>query len=83
MSHSSALSRADFEHLLGEQHQLIELSNQLEYHLYRLGELPPNERVTECQQAGGTLIGLLRKVLFRNDQQIFPLLDSLAANDPL
>jgi hypothetical protein len=71
------LSREDFERLLADQQQLIELTNQLEYQMYRLGELPPDERVRECQQAGGMLIGLLRGVLFRHDQQIFPLLDSL------
>lgn len=81
MSLASPLSRADFESLLAEQQQLIRLTNQLEYQLYRLGELPPDERVSECQQAGGTLIGLLRNVLFRNDQQILPLLDSLTTSN--
>jgi hypothetical protein len=77
MSSSPPLTREDFERLLADQQQLIDLTNQLEYQMYRLGELPPDERVTECQQAGGMLIGLLRSVLFRNDQQIFPLLDTL------
>jgi hypothetical protein len=75
------LSRDDFERLLADQQQLIELANRLEYQLYRLGELPPDERVTDCQQAGGTLIGVLRGVLFRNDQHIFPLLDTLLPRD--
>ena len=77
MSPAPPLTRDDFERLLADQQQLIELTNQLEYQMYRLGELPPDERVTECQQTGGTLIGLLRSVLFRNDQQVFPLLDTL------
>jgi hypothetical protein len=77
MSSPPPFTREDFERLLADQQQLIELMNQLEYQMYRLGELPPDERVTECQQAGGMLIGLLRSVLFRNDQQIFPLLETL------
>jgi hypothetical protein len=72
------LRRADFDQLLAAHQRLIELANDLEYQLYRLGEVPGNERVTECQQAGGALIGLLRDVLFRHDQQVLPLLDALS-----
>jgi hypothetical protein len=72
------LSRADFEQLLAAHQRLIELANDLEYQLYRLGEVPGNERVTDCQQAAGALLGLLRDVLFRHDQQVLPLLDSLS-----
>ena len=70
--------RADFEQLLAAHQRLIELANDLEYHLYRLGEVPGNERVTECQRAAGALVGLLRDVLFRHDQQVLPLLDALS-----
>jgi hypothetical protein len=77
MNSPPPLTREDFERLLADQQQLIELTNRLEYQMYQLGELPPDKRVTDCQQAGGALIGLLRGVLFRNDQHIFPLLDSL------
>ena len=77
MNSTSPLARADFEMLLSDHQRLIELANDLEYQLYRLGELPPNERVTDCQQAGGMLLGLLRNVLFRQDQQVLPLLESL------
>jgi hypothetical protein len=77
----SSLSPGDFEQLLADQQQLIELANQLEYQLYRLGELSPDERVTDCQQAGGSLIGLLRNVLYRNDQQVLPLLDSMLSSE--
>ena len=70
------LSRADFEVLLTDHQRLIALANDLEYQLYRLGEIPAGERVTECQQAGGALVGLLRNVLFRHDQQVFPLVEA-------
>ena len=75
MNRTLRLSRADFEALLGDHQRLIALANDLEYQLYRLGELPAGERVTECQQAGGALVGLLRNVLFRHDQQILPLVE--------
>jgi len=83
MSPSAQLSRADFESLLHDHQRLIELVNDLEYQMYRLGELPAGERVTECQQAGGALVGMLRNVLFRHDQQVFPFLDaSLSGKQP-
>jgi hypothetical protein len=41
-----------------------------------LGELPPDERVTACQQAGGALVGLLRNFLYRHDQQVLPVLEA-------
>lgn len=71
------LSHADFEQLLANQQQLIELTNDLEYHLYRLGDPDAEERMAACQQAGGAVVGLLRKVLFQQDQQVLPLLESL------
>ena len=36
------ISRDEFEALLAEHQQLIELANDLELHLYRLGEEPPD-----------------------------------------
>jgi hypothetical protein len=74
--------RAEFEQLLVAHQRLIELANDLEFRLYHLGELPGNERVTECQQAAGALIGRLREVLFRHDQQVLPLLDDLTRDGP-
>jgi hypothetical protein len=76
MSPSPPISRTDFENLLSQHRQLIELANDLEYQMYRLGELPPEGRVSDCQQAGGSLVGLLRDYLFRIDQQVFPQVDS-------
>jgi hypothetical protein len=75
-----SFSRADFEQLLGEHQRLIELANDLEYQLYRLGEQPGGSPAAACQQAAGALLGRLRDVLFRHDQQVFPLLDALSAD---
>jgi hypothetical protein len=80
-SSSTKLSRADFEQLLAEHEEVIRLANQLGYQLYRLGAAQDGERVSECQQAGGALIGHLRRVLFRHDQQILPILDASLADD--
>jgi hypothetical protein len=70
-----AISPSDFEQLLAEHRQLIRLANDLEFHMYQMGEAPGPEQVNECRKAAGTLIGLLRQVLFRHDQQILPLLE--------
>jgi hemerythrin-like domain-containing protein len=77
MNPPPALQRSDFDELLAEHQRLIHLTNELEYHLYQLGEGTNPTRITECQQAAGALIGLLRRVLFRHDQQVFPVLESL------
>jgi hypothetical protein len=76
MNTSPPISRVDFETLLGQHRQLIELANDLEYQVYRLGELPADERIADCQRAAGSVIGLLREFLFRQDQQIMPLIQS-------
>jgi hypothetical protein len=73
------LSRTDFEQLLAAHERVLELANEVEYQLYRLGEAPADSPVTECQQATGALLGLLREVLFRHDQRGLPLLDGLTA----
>ncbi len=73
-SSSTKLTRADFELLVAEHEEVIRLANELEYQFYRLGEAQDGERVTECQQAGGALIGHLRGLLFRHDQQVLPIL---------
>jgi hypothetical protein len=77
------MTRDDFELLLGQHRQLIRLANELEYHLYRMGGQPDPGPVTDCQQAAGALIGLLRTVLFRHDQQLLPVLEMLTGNEPL
>lgn len=76
------ISREEFESLVTEQQQLIELANDLELQLYRLGDEPPDERVAQCQQAAGTLIGKLRNALFHQDQTVLPLLDRLSEAAP-
>ena len=82
MSPPVSLSRADFELLVAEHEEVIRLANELEYLLHRLGSCQHGERVTTCQQAGGALIGHLRDLLFRHDQQILPVLEASLADDP-
>jgi hypothetical protein len=72
----SPLSRSDFEQLLAEHGRLIRLTNELEFHLYQVGAEPTPEHITECQQAACALIGNLRSVLFRHDQQVLPILEA-------
>ncbi len=81
MSPTPTLPRADFEQLLAGHQELVRLANELEYQLYRLGESAAPERITDCQQAAGVLIGQLRAVLFRHDQQVLPILDALSAGE--
>ena len=77
MSGTLNITRENFERLLDEHRQLIHLAQQLEFQLYRLGEGATAERVGECQQVAGRLIGLLRANLFRHDQEVLPVLESL------
>ena len=76
MSATSTIRREDFELLIDEHRQLIRLANELECQLYRLGEATTADHVSECQQAAGRLLGLLRTHLFRHDQQVLPLVES-------
>jgi hypothetical protein len=55
--------------------------NDLELHLYRLGEVQ-DERVAACQQSAGALIGLLRDLLFRYDQEVLPILEEVSQEAP-
>jgi hypothetical protein len=71
------MHRQDFEQLVDEHRQLIRLTNELEFQLYRLGEAGTPEHVSACQQAAGNLIGKLRISLVRHDQEVFPVLESL------
>ena len=80
MSGTQTITRENFEQLLDEHRQLIHLAQQLEFQLYRLGEAATVERVEECQQVAGSLIGLLRANLFRHDQDVFPILESLVTH---
>ncbi len=72
-----SLTRTEFEQVLAGHTQLIRLVNELEYQLYKIGAAPTPEQMAECQQAAGALIGELRAFLFRYDQQVLPVLESL------
>lgn len=72
---SPTMERRDFEQLLSEHCQLIQLANDLEYQLYSVGDRPDAERVQACQQSAGALVKVLREFLFRHDQQILPILE--------
>jgi hemerythrin-like domain-containing protein len=72
-----ALTPEDFAQLLAEHRQLIDLANELELSLYRIGDQPNADNVQQLQQTAGALIGLLRHVLFRHDQQVLPTLEAL------
>lgn len=77
MNAMPTMRRQDLGHLIAEHRQLIRLTNELEYQLYRIGETPTAEQVGECQQAAGSLINLLRANLFRHDQEVLPMLEAL------
>jgi hypothetical protein len=77
MSATPSIHRQEFEQLVDEHRQLIRLANELEFQLYRLGEAATPDHVSACQQVAGNLIGLLRTSLFRHDQEVLPLLESL------
>lgn len=73
--------REQFDLLLKEQQELVEAVNQLEYCLYQLGEAPPDSATANCQLAAGALIGQLRKLLFRWDQEVLPTLEAVAETE--
>jgi hypothetical protein len=77
MTEVPAITRTDFEQLVREHQEAVRLANEVEYQLYCLGENHGAERVTACQQAGGSLLAALRNLLFRHDQQVLPLLERL------
>jgi hypothetical protein len=81
MNPTMSFSRADFESLLDQHRQLIDLTTDLEYQMYCLAELRADERVSDCQRAGGSIIGVLRDFLFRQDQQVMPLIESALRSD--
>jgi hypothetical protein len=76
MKPGAQLTPEDFDHLLSEHRRLIHLANHLEYCLHRIGTMD-EPTVRECQQAAGDLIGCLRDLSFRHDQQVFPVLEAL------
>lgn len=76
MIHCPTIERRDFEELLAQYWQLIQLANDLEFQLYSVGDNADPERVQACQQSAGALIKLLREFLFRHDQQVLPILEN-------
>jgi len=72
------LRREDFEQLLEEHQRLIGLANDVEYCLHALAGGPSEENLHALQQSAGTLVSVLRGHLFRQDQQVLPLLDRLS-----
>jgi len=74
--------REQFDLLLKDQLEVVESINQLEYRLYQMGEAPPESPAAECQVAAGVLIGQLRKLLFRWDQEVLPALEAVAITEP-
>jgi hypothetical protein len=74
----TAFCRDAFDELLAQHQRLIELANELEFHLYSLSAVPPAEPVQACQETAGALLGALRDFLFRQDQQVLPILDALS-----
>lgn len=83
MNQPPTVPRTDFDELLAQHQELIRLANELEYQIYRLGEQAEPGPVSDCQQAAGALIGLLRTVLYRHDQQVLPVLEALASKAPI
>jgi hypothetical protein len=77
MNDLPAFDRSDFDQLVAAHLRLVDLTTELEYQLYRLGDTPVSEQDAACRQAAGALIGELRKALFRHDQQVLPVLESL------
>lgn len=82
MIHCPDMDRRDFEVLLSQHWQLIQLANDLEYQLYSVGDCAGPERVQACQQSAGALIKLLREFLFRHDQQVLPILENQLNRGP-
>ncbi len=70
-------TRQDFDEVLREHQELVDLANELELRVYLLGEAAPGSPVVACQKAAGALIGALRTHLFRQDQQVLPVLEGL------
>jgi hypothetical protein len=83
MSALPRFDRADFDRLVADHREAIRLVNELEFQLYRLSELADGDRVAPFQRAGGQLIGLLRNLLFRHDQQPCAAMKAGDAPNPL
>jgi hypothetical protein len=75
------LTRAEFDALVEEQQGLIGLVNDLEFRLYCRGGTFTPESVNECRQAAGTLVGAMRSFLYRQDQQVLPVLEAIVDSE--
>ena len=77
MTSTTPPTRGDFENLLAEHLSLIELANDLEYRLHALAGGQTEGALQALQQAAGALVTTLRAHLFRQDQVVLPLVESL------
>ncbi len=70
--------RSDFEQLLDQHQRLIALANDVEFSLHALAGGATEETIGALQQTAGTLVSALRNYLFRQDQQVLPIVDALS-----
>jgi hypothetical protein len=70
--------RSDFEQLLDEHQHLIALANDVEFCLHALAGGAGEEAIQSLQHSTGSLVRLLRQYLFRQDQQVLPVVDALS-----
>jgi hemerythrin-like domain-containing protein len=77
MTPTPTCTRGDFARLLAEHLRLIELVNDLELRLHALSGGQTEGTIQALQQAAGSLVDVLRTHLFRQDQVVLPLVESL------
>jgi hypothetical protein len=78
------MNREEFDQLLDEHRRLVAAANEFEFELYRLSEAGEHPQIAACQSAAGALLGQLRNLLFRHDQEVLPLVEaSLRASEPV
>ena len=68
--------RSDFDQLLAEHQRLIALANEVEFCLHALAAGVSDETLPVLQQSTGDLVRGLRLYLFRQDQQVLPVVDA-------
>jgi hypothetical protein len=81
MTATPAISRSDFDQAVRAHLYLIELTNELEYRLHAQAGDPAANDVQALQQAAGAVVAALRTHLFRQDQVVLPILETLARAD--
>jgi hypothetical protein len=72
------IQRSDFEQLLDEHQRLVGLANDVEFCLHSLAGGGSEEAIHALQLSTGSLVRLLRQYLFRQDQQVLPVIDTLS-----